>query len=170
MVIGIVVGFWVAIRQERKRSDELFQIKQSQVLKDLKKSLEDNLNYLNQITEKHFKNGEFPTFPLDTAFLYYVCTNVREFLPIEENLGTRYNRLRFELEHINQKLDILRNYWIASLPIIECPRLCDGKDDVWRKNIEERGHQLFVSAYKHIEEAKKWTSEEIGILEKKKVA
>ena len=175
-IVSVAAGFILATLYERSQSEKAFKARRTELLTDLKTSLQENLRLLNQITDLHFPKGELPSFTLDTALLHFVSANVRQFIPSHVNLREEYNKLRFELEHINTKFEILRMYdAVASstLPLIDGLLSSNETDNAWRSillnwrnSILLQGRALGSSVAGHISQAKEWLGSHIDRLEK----
>lgn len=102
-LIGAWVGVWLGIRHSKRIEKIRFAEERSDILTALLYSLEENHNYIEQIENLHFPSDEIPSFPLDTVALAHVSLNSRKYLPEGTSWAERYNKLRFELDHINRK-------------------------------------------------------------------
>ena len=102
-LIGAWVGVFLGIRQSKRIEGIRFAEERSDILNALLYSLEENHKYIEQIENLHFPANEIPSFPLDTVALAHVPLNARKYLPKGTNWAERYNKLRFELDHINRK-------------------------------------------------------------------
>jgi hypothetical protein len=76
-------------------------------LKALLESFEQNLQYLKQITDLHLPNQQLPSYPLDTVALAQFTFSAIPYLPADTTWPQRYNKLRFELDHLNRKILML---------------------------------------------------------------
>lgn len=103
-VVGAFIGVWLGLFYGRRESRRKFVEERADILKALLYSLRENHKYIEQIEVLHFPQGQLPTFPLDTVALAHVSLNARRYLPVGTNWAERYNKLRFELDHINRKI------------------------------------------------------------------
>ena len=140
-IASVVIGFYLGVAHHKEAG--LLKERQSrlELLRALLGSLDQNLNYLIQMTDTHMKKGEFPTFYLDTAWLHYFATASSTLIPESSGYRERYNKLRFELDHINNKL------------LIEVIRVSSGRPSIREETI-----------LPHIEEAKGWITQEQDVL------
>lgn len=99
-----------------------------------------------QLTED-LKTDGIPNFTLDTSTLLNRISKSEEY--ISNDLWVRLNGLRYQMEHLNNKLAML--YFISM----------NGNQDV-------EGHPEFASVLKHTELVKKWIFEAILAIETEK--
>ena len=104
--ISIFIGFRLGVSYETRTKAKEEKEKRQALLSELSKSLDDNLKLLNQITNTHVPEGKTPTFHLDTAWLHYFTSSVSLLIPEVSGFREKYNRLRFELDHINNKITL----------------------------------------------------------------
>jgi hypothetical protein len=164
--VGVFLGYVVAVRYERSKAERESKARRGELLSDLKISPKNNLGYLNQITDLHFQKGELPSFPLDTVALAYIALNARRFLPDNTDWGERYNKLRFELDHINRKVEVLLHSASILLPTVESHLLYDGKDGVLYKSIVQMMSSEFANLKILIENTKTMLKTEIETLDR----
>ena len=67
--VSVVIGYWLGVTANKIALEKQQKRRRTELLNELKKSLEQNLRYLDQITDHHFPRGEMPTFQLDTILL-----------------------------------------------------------------------------------------------------
>lgn len=102
--IGVFVGFRMGILYDQKKSHELEKEGRKIALNNLVESLKENSRYIRQMFEIEFPNRLYPSYPLDTVALSMITFDVSRFLGGDTGWNKRYNKLRFEMDHINRKL------------------------------------------------------------------
>jgi len=101
--MGVLLGVWWAKRQwaeEREAQRGLLRTHLIQAFRFNLDRLEQSLKYLEQATPV------IPNFRLDTATVTYVLLTGRGLFE-DESLFDRFSWQRYQLEHINAKLDYL---------------------------------------------------------------
>lgn len=116
--LGAWIGVWISNRDARRK----FEKERADILKALLNSLKTNHDYLEQVTNLHFENSQVPTFELDTVALAHISLNARKYLPEGTNWSERYNKLRFELDHINRKILM---FYIRAVNYMDFPQEFD---------------------------------------------
>lgn len=149
-LISVAAGYWLAIRLDRRSRAAQESRRRTELLRELKKSLEQNLKYLDQITDYHFPRNEWPTFNLDTVWLHYFASNVCIEIPDTSKYRDQFNRLRFELDHINNKINLV---------YVLHPQSEGGA-------LEQATMDVIKATVPHINQAKVWLKEEIDVLTK----
>lgn len=152
---GIFIGYRLALRADARQRLQDQTARRKELLQQLHSSLKQNLKYLDQITGLHFKRGELPTFHLDTTWLHYFASTVCLDIPAISKYRETYNHLRFELDHINRKLDLL--FFMAPIDEIQPP---DPATPEQRRFIE-----LWHSTLQHVEIIKNELTAEIAVLQ-----
>ena len=122
-------------------------------IKSAQKCLTDNLGYVTQSIEQISKNNP-PTFSLDTVPLAALFSDSGRFLA--ESVAADTNKLRFELEHINNKLFILRDFFLT-LHIFTTTLPAQNQADTLRAN-SQIYHSLRVDTCNHLTSAQAWIS------------
>ena len=119
-IISLFIGFKLGVSYETRTKAKEEKEKRQALLSELSKSLDDNLKLLNQITDEHVPRQEAPTFHLDTAWLHYFTSSASLLIPEVSGYREKYNRLRFELDHINNKINLahLFGFWFVQLSIV----------------------------------------------------
>jgi hypothetical protein len=105
-LVGAWVGVWLGIREANRQECIRFIEERSDILKALLYSLDENHKYITQIENLHFPANQMPSYPMDTVALGHVSLNARRYLPKGTDWAQRYNKLRFELDHLNRKIMI----------------------------------------------------------------
>ena len=137
--ISLFAGFKLGVWHEKRIKYAEEKSRRKELLSELSKSLDDNLVYLNQITDLHVPKQEIPTFHLDTAWLHYFTSSAALLIPEVSGYREKYNKLRFELDHINHKITLATHL----------------------------GFPFFQShIIPHVEQAKQWIQEEQEVLKK----
>lgn len=154
--VGIIIGYRLALAADARQRLLHQTTRRKELLQQLHTSLEQNLKYLDQITGLHFKRGELPTFHLDTTWLHYFTSTVCLDIPAVSKYRETYNHLRFELDHINRKLDLL--FFMAPTDDIQ---------PAPAPLTPEQLHfmELFHSTAHHVETIKKELADEIAVLQ-----
>ncbi len=104
---GAMFGFYLGAREDKRSRTQQEKIRRQALLEELIKSLEQNLKYLNQMEELASSRGEWPTFHLDTIWLHYFASTVCIEMPSTSKYRDKFNQLRFDLDRINQTIDIV---------------------------------------------------------------
>jgi hypothetical protein len=153
--LGVWIGYKLALSADAKQRQLDQTTRRKELLQQLLASLEQNLKYLNQITGLHFKRGELPTFHLDTTWLHYFTSTVCLDIPSVSKYREAYNNLRFELDHINRKLDLL--FFMAPSEELHAANS--------NPSSEQKGFtELYDSTVLHIKAMKDKLTDEIGAL------
>lgn len=102
--IGVAVGYWVAVAYDRKKTENEFKKALNLSMNALVSSLKTNSKYIDQMFTVEFANNTYPSYPLDTTALALINFGARPYLPKNTDWPDKFNRLRFEMEHINRRL------------------------------------------------------------------
>lgn len=102
--VGVVLGYLVAVSYDRKKTRDDFRKAHNLSMNALVSSLKTNSKYIHQMFTVEFPSGHFPSYPLDTAALAFINFGARPFLPPGTDWPGKFNRLRFEMDHVNQRL------------------------------------------------------------------
>lgn len=141
---GVYVGLLLAKSHERKKEKEQFSVRKKALLADMKLCLRDTVEKsLDDAQNNHLSRNQPPTFSINSEMLHYIVTTSWQYLPENGSLRKAADSLRFECDHINNKI-LLARFGAANLPLTD------------------------IST--HIAEAKKWVSslvQEIESEEKK---
>jgi hypothetical protein len=137
--VSVFIGFKLGVWHETKKEKKLERQKRQELLRELSKTLNDNLGYLEQITNLHAPKKEIPTFFLDTVWLHYFTSSASHFIPEVSGYREKYNKLRFELDHINQKIVLAHQLGFSFMETHVLP---------------------------HVEQAKVWIKSELEVLKK----
>ena len=102
-VMGVMIGVWYS-----KREFALARITQKQQLKlDLIKAFKFNIDRLNQMSGQLAKSN-IPDYHLDTESVAHVLFNGRQLFD-DPKWFDKFNWERFQLVHINAKIDFLND-------------------------------------------------------------
>lgn len=102
--VGVAVGYWIAVAYDRKKTKNEFNEAHNLSMNALVSSLKTNSKYIDQMFTVEFANGCFPSYPLDTTALALINFGARPYLPENTDWPDKFNRLRFEMEHINRRI------------------------------------------------------------------
>ncbi len=164
--IGIYAGLHFTIKHERNKERLKFNDERKKILKELLESLQANNHLLAQITDKHFNHSQLPSFSLDTVALAFVTLNARKYLPEDTEWAQKYNGLRFELDHINRKIDWLYIFNVVHFPSSEIVQQLQKSDESIFKSLTERCASEFENLKLLITNTQKTLGEAIATLER----
>ena len=101
---GVILGYWVAVGYDRGKTRKAFTEAHNLSMNALVSSLKTNSTYIHQMFTIELPANCYPTYPLDTASLALINFAAWPYLPKNTNWSEKFNRLRFEMEHINRRL------------------------------------------------------------------
>lgn len=102
--VGVVLGYIVAVGYDRRKTSDEFKKAHNLSMNALVSSLKTNSKYIHQMFTVEFPASLHPTYPLDTTALAFINFGARPYLPQGTDWPSKFNRLRFEMEHANQRL------------------------------------------------------------------
>jgi hypothetical protein len=102
--VGVILGYWVAVGYDRRKTRDDFEKAHNLSMNTLVSSLKTNSKCIDQMFTVELGAGLHPSYPLDTTALALINFGARPFLPKNTDWPDKFNRLRFEMEHINRKL------------------------------------------------------------------
>jgi hypothetical protein len=79
--VGVILGYWVAVRYDRKKTKEEFMAAYNLSMNALVSSLKTNSKCIHQMFTVEFPAGCYPTYPLDTTALSLIIYGARPYLP-----------------------------------------------------------------------------------------
>jgi hypothetical protein len=111
-LMGVLIGNWYTKRQLAK-----FRISEKQQLRHkLVDAFRFNIARLNQMSEYLSSNSQIiPDFRLDTESVSHILFHGRELFD-DQKWFTRFNWERYQLTHINAKLDYLNDVINLAIP------------------------------------------------------
>ncbi|HEY5813384.1 MAG TPA: hypothetical protein VIT23_12125 [Terrimicrobiaceae bacterium] len=102
--VGVFLGYLIAVTYDRRKTERIFKEGYTRAMNALVSSLKTNSDYINQMFTVEFPRNCYPTYPLDTVALSFINFDARPYLPTNTTWPERFNKLRFEMDHINRRL------------------------------------------------------------------
>jgi len=149
MIVSVALGYFLGVTADARLRANQERLRRHELLRELINSLKQNVQYLDQITNHHIPRGEWPTFHLDTVWLHYFVSTVWLDIPAFSKYRDEFNRLRFELDHINNKIDLVFMMHPGS----------SGGD------LEKPTMDIMKSTFQHIQHVREQLKNEIAALE-----
>jgi len=102
--LGAYIGFRLGVNHSQNEGSRIESSNRTAALNNLATSLRQNSASMNQMLTEEFPKSQCPSYPLDTVALAMITFDAVKFLPQGTKWANQYNKLRFELDHINRKL------------------------------------------------------------------
>jgi hypothetical protein len=105
-VLGVFVGFWLALRADHARERNASQARELALLRAARDAVQANLTLITQIRPILAAVPPLPSFEMDVVLLDVLLPQLAELSP-DTDLLADLNNFRFQLHHVNRKLDHL---------------------------------------------------------------
>ncbi len=103
-LIGAFVGFLLALRVDRARERRMREAEEAALLGAARDAVEANLTLCAQLKVRLPQALHVPTFEMDVGLLDVILPRLAE-LSLEAGLLQELNNFRYQLHHVNRKLD-----------------------------------------------------------------
>lgn len=155
-VIGAFLGFGLALRADHAREQSGREAREAALLRAARDAIQHNLQLLAQLTPILAAVPPMPSFEMDVVILDAVLPQLAERSP-DTDLLAQLNDFRFQLHHINRKLDHLLHVALApvqpGVPVLVADeRLVAALKEIAAsvmltvQNLERSGQQTLLSS------------------------
>ncbi len=115
-LIGAFVGFLLALRFDHARESRSRMEQEASLLRAARDAAEHNVQLIAQLKPILFAAPPMPSFEMDTVILDALVPQLVQ-LSSDTDLLARLNDFRFQLHHINRKLDHLLNHGFTPISV-----------------------------------------------------
>ena len=105
-LIGAFVGIWLALKVDHARDRKSREAQEAGLLSMARDAVQANLKLMAQAKPILVQGTQVPSFRMDVGVLDVVIPRLAEISPSLDLLGD-LNSFRFQLHHVNRKLDHL---------------------------------------------------------------